>query len=389
VTIAFASMRSADEHDPESAGEPAPAITPAMFAEWRAPRLGASNPERLTNPVWEWLVRSEHSAYSASRHFGLASDVCREPGWSFARFGRSTTMLEDGRTVLIAGEHEDAYDADFFIYNDVVVTQPEGSIEIFGYPRDVFPPTDFHSATLLGDRIVIVGNLSYPANRIPGSTQVLLVDLDSFATTLVRTSGESPGWIHRHSAELTDGAQAIVIRGGLVDTGDGPYAEFRDNGDDWRLDLPSWRWERMTNRHWRQWQFARVDKRPNHLWRLRSQLQLRGVRWASEHRERMQAMLAEEAGALKAAYGAEPDLGLFATLFVPPVEHESRAPADDEFGTHRIGIDGVVVRYVEKQTSVKLVVEGILPERTLSALVTDLREKLSALERTAYEVRES
>jgi len=105
-------MRSADEHDPESAGEPAPAITPAMFAEWRAPRLGASNPERLTNPVWEWLVQSEHSAYSASRHFGLASDVCREPGWSFARFGRSTTMLEDGRTVLIAGEHEDAYDAD-------------------------------------------------------------------------------------------------------------------------------------------------------------------------------------------------------------------------------------------------------------------------------------
>ena len=87
---------------------PDPGITPTLFAEWRAPRFGTSNPERLTNPVWEWLVRSELSAYAASQRFGLTSGECREPGWSFARFGRSTTVLDDGRTIQIAGEHEDA-----------------------------------------------------------------------------------------------------------------------------------------------------------------------------------------------------------------------------------------------------------------------------------------
>lgn len=51
---------------------------------------------------------SELSAYAASAHFGLTCGECREPGWSFARFGRSTTVLDDGRTIQIAGEHEDA-----------------------------------------------------------------------------------------------------------------------------------------------------------------------------------------------------------------------------------------------------------------------------------------
>jgi hypothetical protein len=77
-------MHIADEDDPERAQEPGPLVTPALFAEWRAPRFGASNPERLTNPVWEWLIRSEQSAYSASQHFGLGGGECREPGWSFA-----------------------------------------------------------------------------------------------------------------------------------------------------------------------------------------------------------------------------------------------------------------------------------------------------------------
>src|SRR5215213_4761385 len=139
--------------------EPGPDITPELFREWRSPRLGASNPERLTNPVWEWLVRSRWSAYSASQHFGSSAEGRSGPGWCFARFGQSATELPDGRVVLIAGEHEDSYDPDFYIYNDVVVRRPDGAIEIFGYPRDAFPPTDFHSATLVDDRVVIVGSL--------------------------------------------------------------------------------------------------------------------------------------------------------------------------------------------------------------------------------------
>jgi hypothetical protein len=380
--------RSADEEDSERAREPGPLVTPALFASWRGPRFGASNPERLTNPVWEWLVRSELSAYSASQHFGLESGECREPGWSFARFGRTTTMLADHRTIQIAGEHEDAYDRDFYIYTDVVLRRADGSIEIFGDPRDAFPPTDFHSASVVGDRIVIVGSLGYPSNRVVGTTQVAELDLNTLAITLRQTSGESPGWIHRHSAALTDRGDAIVISRGLVDTGDARVAGFRDNGDDWRLDLATWSWQRLTTRNWRQWQFARADRRTNHLWRVRSLSLFTGKRWAKEHRESMEAMVKAEADALRSAYGADPDLDAFAALFIPPVAHEAISTSGEEFGVHRIAVGGVTVRYVESQRSIKLVVEGVLPDETSAALVADLREKLSKIEHTPYEARE-
>lgn len=381
-------MHIADQDDPERAHEPGPLVTPALFAEWRAPRFGAFNPERLTNPVWEWLIRSEQSAYSASQHFGLESGECREPGWSFARFGRSTTTLADGRTIQIAGEHEDAYDRDFYIYNDVVLRRVDGTIEILGYPIDVFPPTDFHSATVLRDRIVIIGSLGYPSGRAAGTTQVAELDLNTLAITLRRTSGESPGWIHRHSAALTEQGDAIVISGGLVETGDSPARGFRDNGDDWRLDLATWSWERLTMRTWRQWQLARVDRRANHLWRVRSLSLFTGKKWAKVHRASMEAMIQREVEAVRGAYGADPDLDVFAKLFVPPVAHESLSTSGDELGVHRIDVGGVVVRYVESHMSIKLVVEGVLPEPTTATLVDDLREKLSMIEHTPYEAQE-
>jgi hypothetical protein len=373
-----------------SSREPDPVVapTPSLFAEWRAPRFGSANPERLENPVWEWLIHSEHSAYAASQHFGLAANECREPGWSFARFGQSTTTLPDGRVVLIAGEHEDSYDRDFYIYNDVVVRRPDGEIEIYGYPRDVFPPTDFHTATLSGNRIVIVGSLGYPADREPGRTQVVVLDLATFEISLVATSGDAPGWIHNHTATLADVGRAIVIGRGLIETGRGARAEFQENGDDWRLDLESWRWERLTTRKWRQWQLDRADRRPNHLWQVSSLAQFRGVRWAAAHRDEMEAMVREQADSLRATYGADPDLDVYAALYVPPVAHEAVVAAEPEFGVRRIRVDGVVVRYVEGPMSVKLIIEGQVPDKTAAALVDDLRHKLSTIERTNYEARE-
>jgi hypothetical protein len=92
--------------------------------------------------------------------------------------------------------------------------------------------------------------------------------------------------------------------------------------------------------------------------------------------------------AVRGAYGADPDLDVFAKLFVPPVAHESLATSGDELGVHRIDVGGVVVRYVESHMSIKLVVEGMLPEPTTATLVDDLREKLSMIEHTPYEARE-
>src|SRR6185369_1169723 len=46
-----------------------PAVTRELFLKWRSPRLGGSNPERLDNPVWAWLVRSRINAYQATQRF--------------------------------------------------------------------------------------------------------------------------------------------------------------------------------------------------------------------------------------------------------------------------------------------------------------------------------
>ena len=364
--------------------EPGPDVTPELFRVWRSPRLGAQNPERLTNPVWDWLVRSRISAYASSQHFGIGGS---EPGWSFARFGQSTTTLDDGRVVYIAGEHEDHYDPDFHIYNDVVIRHPDDRIEIFGYPRDAFPPTDFHSATVAGNQIILIGNLGYPNDRRPGTTQVVSIDLATLESSVIETHGAPPGWIHDHAATL-DGDNSIVIAGGKVETGRGAMFDFRDNGDDWRLDLATWRWERLTDRRWREWQISRGDHHAMHLWRMRSLAQFKGVQWAAEHLDTMEQMIAQTRDSLRSAYGAEPDLDLYARLFNPGLAHTPMPENPEELGVHRIHVGGIVVRYVERMQSVKLVVEGRLPDEVCAALVEDLRHKLESLEHTEYIVTE-
>ena len=376
-------MNDVDDAEPAPI-EPGPEVTPELFQMWRSPRLGAQNPERLTNPVWEWLIRSRISAYGASQRFGLGGG---QPGWCFARFGQSLTTLEDGRVLYVAGEHEDHYDPDFYIYNDVVIRYPDDRIEVFGYPRDAFPPTDFHTATVAANQLFLIGNLGYPDDRKPGATQVIAIDLSTFESSRIETHGDAPGWIHDHSAAL-DTSGSIIVTGGKIETGRGAMLDFRDNGDDWRLDLGSWRWEQLTDRKWRQWQIGRADHRSMHLWRMRSLAQFHGVRWAAEHRDSMEQMIAQMRDSLRMAYAAEPDLDLFKTLFAPELVHTTLPDNPDEPNVHRIHVGGIVVRYVERTEAVKLVVEGQLPDEVCAALVEDLRHKLQKLEHTEYAVIE-
>ena len=44
-------------------------VSQELFLKWRSPRLGSANPERMNNPVWEWLVRSERTAYDATQRW--------------------------------------------------------------------------------------------------------------------------------------------------------------------------------------------------------------------------------------------------------------------------------------------------------------------------------
>ncbi len=125
------------------------------------------------------------------------------------------TPLPDGRVIEIAGEHEDYYDPDFCIYNDVFVHDRKGNCDIYIYPREVFPPTDFHTATLAGEHIYIIGNLGYLEDRRPGYTQVFRLDIKTLKVERLETRGAMPGWISKHKASY-DGQSVITVKNGKI-----------------------------------------------------------------------------------------------------------------------------------------------------------------------------
>lgn len=211
----------------------------------RKRRFGQNNPERMDVPFWKEMIRSGAPAAEARAKFGdsgFALPGTGEPVWCYARFGQSFNVLPDGRVIGIGGEHEDFYDPDFCIYNDVVVFDGKGAFDIYGYPREVFPPTDFHTATLAGDYIYIIGSLGYMKERNYGSTPVYRLDTRSFIMERLETTGTMPGWIYKHRATLLPG-EKIKVTGGVVCQMAGREEQSVDNAETFILDLALLQWE--------------------------------------------------------------------------------------------------------------------------------------------------
>jgi len=332
----------------------------------------------MNNPVWEWLIRTRLSAYEADEGFSLRGNG---PCWCFARFGQSETRLADGRLVLIGGEHEDYYDPDFHIYNDVVVRRPDEGIEIYGYPRDVFPPTDSHSATLIDGRIILIGSLGYPAQRSIGMTPVYSLDLQSFEISAMNCTGDAPGWLHKHDAAYLPEENAIVITSGLLVRDDPDRPPVVENIDDWKLHLADLRWERMTTRRWKRWDIRRRDGSGHELFWIGSACMLKHGADAPTTQ-----MLEERMQHLDDELGFRPDLDLYEKLYVPPVPHEKIPDSEDEFAVRRIEVNGVTVRYNEQFSSILITIEGDLPTSTADMIVSDFVDKVSALEQRPYEI---
>jgi hypothetical protein len=198
-------------------------------------RWGKHNPELMNEPFWHAMICSGLSAYRGARLVGGTSQP--SPVWCAQRFGQSLTLLPDSRAIQIAGEHEDAHDEDFCIYNDVFVHHPGGRIDIYGYPETAFPPTDFHTATLIGDAICIIGCLGYPASRRVGETPVYRLDINTLEIQPVETTGHPPGWISRHCAALISPHEIRVWGGKLAGR-----ETYEDNHASWILDVSRRQW---------------------------------------------------------------------------------------------------------------------------------------------------
>lgn len=213
------------------------------FQKYCVPRFSGQNPERMNNPFWEGMIHSGVNAYRAEMHvMGEYNYIGRsDPIWCAERFGQSLTFLPDSRIVQVAGEHEDGSDPDFCIYNDVFVHDPDGSITIYGYPEAVFPPTDFHTATLTGRYLYLIGSLGYCGMRQYGKTPVYRLDTETFRIEPLETTGRNPGWIYKHRAVLLS-PNTIQISGGKVVTKAGVTEDHSENGDTFTLDLETLAW---------------------------------------------------------------------------------------------------------------------------------------------------
>lgn len=247
-----------------------PKISLKTYLAQCVPSFGTGNPERMKKALWKEMVRlaleqpEKATAYQARIHFDIPeaqrSFSPFRPLWCFQRMGQAVVELDGGWRLFIGGEHEDFYDPDFHIYNDVVAVGPRGQIEIYGYPPKVFPPTDFHTATRVGDQIVIVGRLGYAPERLQGQTPVCLLDVRTLAIHPRKTRGAPPSWLFGHQATLVDGGGALLISGGEEMGVWKGRQHFMPNFESYRLDLKTWIWSKLTNnRHWRHYRIQPED----------------------------------------------------------------------------------------------------------------------------------
>ncbi|MCC7338614.1 MAG: ankyrin repeat domain-containing protein [Pirellulaceae bacterium] len=206
-------------------------------------RFGVRNPELFKSNFWNDMVLTQGNGYSARKHF-LGDNLFGAigPVWCNQRYGASLTALTDGRYIQIGGEHEDFYDPDFCIYNDVIVFDGKGGFQIYGYPKDVFPPTDFHTATLVDEHIYVIGSLGYQDERKFGTTPVFRLNVVSLVIEEIATDGVAPGWIHKHLAEYDPESNSILISRGEVQVDSSAPPR---NGATFSLDLSSLRWAKL------------------------------------------------------------------------------------------------------------------------------------------------
>lgn len=389
----------------------------SFWGEWRFAFRGTENPQDMTNDAWKRCIetvrkaRRENENPAENREYRALydNDDSRggSPRWFFDRFGRSETVLPDGRTVYIAGEHEDSYDPDFYIYNDVVVTDAAGDVlHIFGYPESVFPPTDFHTATLAGNEVFLIGNVGYQGKRQLGHTQVLQLEIDTWRISPVEASGESPGWIYQHKAELSADGREIRITGGFVDGGG--FKQHFENIDDWAFELPTGCWKRLTRRRWTRFEltwsewgskhFSDIQKSCGEIpWiRVTKCEPLRRGRVPDTGFEKMPEMVFDPPVAAEiiskkelpslvdweAVERENPDIDYDTILKLWAEEERMKEKAEaEQAGIRRIRVGDVIVRYVESYEGIRVYIEGELPGDIVERIKNDIMEKLAFVKR--------
>ncbi|HMB46791.1 MAG TPA: hypothetical protein VKN63_00795, partial [Afifellaceae bacterium] len=216
-------------------------ISKAEYERLRSPRAGTSNPEAVDNSFWREMARREwppsrarlnfRNAFARPpiptlKEFGpeYASDP-PSPGtpefetfmskaraveqaqraekrykvlypdhdivWTAIREDTVDVALADGRMLRVGGtvRNTSDEDADAWIYNDIIVTDCDGGIQILAYPTDVFPKM-IQLVGVLKDQYLFIFGLLYRIRprEEPRVPLVLRLDTSSFEMMLNRTA---------------------------------------------------------------------------------------------------------------------------------------------------------------------------------------------------------
>lgn len=341
--------------------------------------FGTQNPTNITNRFYQWVIKHNLSAWDIQRNI-IDYDQDAEPIWCHARMGQSRTELPDGRIILIGGEYEDAYDPNFCIYNDVTIIHPSGDTEIYNYPESIFTPTDFHTATLVGDDIIIIGSLGYPKDCQYSHTHVYRLNTHSFNITQIATRN-SMGWIHHHNAILKD--NRIIVTGGQFLINE--TTPLLDNIDTWVLNLNTLIWKNTTHlaKKWQRFYVKRQDDNCLSLWeyeRLECEIESNNFQQIKHYSK-----------IIKNLIGKAPNLDSYRQLLIPPIDHEVVSTFDDSDKLNDydaiLYIDGIKVGYETKDDNcIQVIIEGKLSDDKLELLQQNLRHKLEKVENMACEI---
>lgn len=351
----------------------------SQFKTWAKPIRGKTNPEIMTNDVWVWLVQSNLWPHAAHECAGKGKK--QSPGWCFSRFGQSETKLADGTIIYIAGEHEDHYDEDYHIYNDVIIRHADDSIVIYGYPEDIFPPTDGHSATLVGNEIYIIGS-TLSRKDCYDSTSVYILNLESYEIRCFQTKGSSPPELFEHKAKLSDDGAFIICTEGKVR--DEKSGETVENITTWQLNLSTGEWTKLSEKLWTRWILRREDEEYNQLYEISN------LAYAEEMKDKSSYYLKEYDKYKKLFLGQKnsPDLSAYRKRYTPDVAHETVAKNEDDYRVFRIKVNDIIVRYYEDSDDITVTVEGVLPYDIVSELKEYGLNIFSKIEGVPYKIIE-
>ncbi len=250
--------------------------------------------------------------------------------------GQSQTSLPDGRKVFIGGTL--ASNEKSSTYHDIIVKYPDDELQIIHYSPHIFPSISFHTATLVSDKIWIIGGVNNLHKFTSQHTSVYQLNIHNFNIQYVEIRNNI-NLIAQHTVTLKNN-QLIVSTGKVwLDTA----MIWWENIDTWALNLTTFIWKNITKRRW---QCFAVKRKDHDLLQCR--------------------LLTGD---------------LLEQLFNPPIRHEVvphilyHRPCDK-----MIIIDDIKIRYVTEANNVQVYIEGILSEEIVELLQENLRHKLSKAE---------